>query len=90
MRDEPGQRTLCGYPYVVSPNFPAPAASAKSAIFGHWPAGYLIRQVLDDVTILRLTETFAGTGQAGYIGFSRQDGQPGDAGALRAYQHSAT
>jgi HK97 family phage major capsid protein len=84
------RRTLLGFPYVLNNDMPVPAASVKSIIFGHWPAGYMIRRVIGDATVLRLSELFAGTGQIGWIGFQRLDGVPADPAALRAFQQSAT
>ncbi|MFJ4990063.1 phage major capsid protein [Streptomyces sp. NPDC088732] len=81
--------TINGFEYALDNGMPAPAANAKSLVFGDIAAGYLIRQVLD-VQMMRLTERYADYLQVGFLGFARFDGMVDDTQAIRAYAHSAT
>lgn len=81
--------TINGFEYSLDNSMPAPAASAKSIVFGDLKAGYVIRQVLE-VQMMRLTERYADFLQVGFLGFSRMDGGIDDAAAIRAYQHPAS
>lgn len=80
---------VLGYDYIVNQDMPAMAASAKSILFGDFFAGYLIRDV-QDIQTLRLSERYADFLQVGFLAFSRADGTPQDAAAIRAYSNSAT
>jgi HK97 family phage major capsid protein len=80
---------LLGYPYVVNQDMPAPAASAKSILFGDFRQAYLIRLVTD-FTIIRFSERYADFLQTGFTGFQRADGTLQNANAVRAYVQSAT
>jgi HK97 family phage major capsid protein len=67
---------LLGYPVVPNNDMQATvAASKKTVIFGDIEQGYLIRDV-KDVTLVRLNELYAGSGQVGFLAFARADGQP--------------
>lgn len=81
--------TLMGYGLTINNYVPAPAASAKSIVFGDIREAYVIRDV-SDFALLRLTERFADFLQVGFIGFQRSDGTLQNGSAVRAYQHSAT
>lgn len=81
--------TILGYPVEVDQNMPAPAASAVSAVFGDFHAGYVVRRVLG-LQLLRLTERYADYLQVGFIGFMRLDGRVNDARALATVTNSAT
>ena len=70
--------SLGGYPYWINNDMAAPAASAKSMLFGALKK-YQIRRVAE-MRILRLTERFADFGQVGFLGFARYDGNLLDAG----------
>jgi HK97 family phage major capsid protein len=81
--------SLLGYGYTINQDMPVMAADAKSILFGDFFAGYLIRDVRD-VQLLRLAERYADYLQVGFLAFSRADGAPQDAAAIRAYRNSAT
>jgi HK97 family phage major capsid protein len=81
--------SLLGYGYTINQDMPVMAANAKSILFGDFFAGYLIRDVRD-VQLLRLAERYADYLQVGFLAFSRADGAPQDASAIRAYRNSAT
>jgi HK97 family phage major capsid protein len=80
--------TLLGKPIVRNPDMPAPAASAKSILYGDFEAGYVIRDVLG-IQQLRLEERYADFLQVGFLAFARADGTQQDAAAYKAYQHPA-
>lgn len=79
---------LAGRPYTINNYMPAPAASAKSVLFGDFREGYLIRRVRD-VQLLRLAERYADFLQVGFLAFHRADGKPQNTAAYRAFQHAA-
>jgi HK97 family phage major capsid protein len=79
--------TINGFTYAIDNSFPAPAASAKTVLFGDIRAGYIVRQVLA-VQALRLTERYADYLQVGFLAFARHDGKPDDPAAIRCYQHA--
>lgn len=79
---------LLGYGYITNTDMPAPAASAKSILFGDFRAAYLARQVLG-FQVLRLNERFADFGQSAFLGFARADGTVQNTAAYRAFQHPA-
>ncbi|MDP9010780.1 MAG: phage major capsid protein [Pseudomonadota bacterium] len=70
--------TINSFPYVINQDMAAPAASAKSVLFGDF-SNYFIRRVAG-VQILRLTERYADFNQVGFLAFQRWDGQLVDAG----------
>lgn len=78
-----------GHPVVLNNDMPAPAASAKSWLFGDFRAAYLVRDVTG-VQTLRLDERYADFLQVGFLGFQRSGGMVQDASAIRALQNSAT
>lgn len=81
--------TLLGYPYSTNSHMAAPAASAKTILFGDFRAGYVVRRVRG-FTLLRLSERYAEFLQVAFLGFDRYDGKLDDLNAIRAFQHSAT
>lgn len=80
---------LLGYGLTLNNYVPAPAASAKSIVFGDIREAYVIRDV-SDFAVLRLAERYADFLQVGFIGFQRSDGTLQNSAAVKAYQHSAT
>ncbi len=80
--------TLLGYGIVLNNHVPAPAASAKSILFGDFNSAYLVRDV-SGFQLLRLSERFADYAQVGFVGFQRSDGTMQNSAAVRAYQHPA-
>lgn len=84
-----GADTFLGYPITTDPYMPAPAASAKTMIFGNFRRGYMIRRV-DGFSLQRQTELHSDNGQVGFRGTERVDGRVVLADALRVIQNSAT
>ncbi|GGZ53228.1 phage major capsid protein [Streptomyces rubiginosohelvolus] len=80
--------TLNGQPYTIDNSMPAPAAGAKSIVFGDIAAGYVVRQVLA-VQTLRLAERYAERLQVAFLSFARLDGMIDDYSAIKAYEHAA-
>lgn len=86
--------TILGYPYVVNPDAPAMAASARSVAFGDF-AFYMTRRVRAMV-VQRLDELYADNGQIGFKLFARMDGKFANPTAtsarspIRLGQNSAT
>lgn len=67
---------LWGYPVVPNNDMQATVvASTKTVLFGDFTEGYLIRDVRE-ITLVRLNELYAGSGQVGFLAFARSDGQP--------------
>ena len=81
---------LLGREIIINQNMPAPAANAKSVLYGDF-SKYLIRDVLD-VTLFRMTDSaYTLKGQVGFVAFCRSGGNMLDVGgAVKAYQNSAT
>ena len=82
--------TVLGYPVTVNNDMPAPAASAKSILFGNLGLAYIVRLARQRQTVMRLTERYGEALQIGYLAFGDFDGAPDDTAAVRAYAHSAT
>ncbi len=80
--------TLLGYGIVLNNHVPAPAASAKSILFGDFVEGYLVRDVRG-FAVQRLNERYAEFGQVAFLGFARADGRVQNTAAVKAYQHPA-
>lgn len=74
--DEPD--TINGYPYVVNQSMPVIAASAVTVAFGDF-SKFVVRKV-KDLSVMRLSENYAATGQVGFISFARVDSRLVDAG----------
>lgn len=81
--------SLFGRPVFVSADLPAPAANARSLVFGDFKLGYGIRRVMP-LALQRQEELHSDTGGVGYRMFSRVDGKPLLTDALRILAHSAT
>ena len=80
---------LLDYPVYINNDMAAPAASAKSLIFGNL-GNYLIRDALE-VRLLRMDDSaFALKGQVGFIAYARAGGALREPNAVKHYQHSAT
>jgi HK97 family phage major capsid protein len=84
-----GPDTFLGYPIYTSPDLAAPAANAKSGIFGNINRGYMIRRV-NGFSMQRQDELHSDNGQVGFRGYERVDGRVVLADAMRVLQHSAT
>jgi HK97 family phage major capsid protein len=81
--------SLFGRPVYVSADLPAPAASAKSLVFGDFKRAYGIRRV-NGVTLQRQDEIHSDSGQVGFKALARVDGRPLLSDAARILAHSAT
>ncbi len=84
-----GPDTFLGRPIYTSPDLAAPAASAKSGIFGDIAQTYMIRRV-NGFRLQRLDELAALNAQVVFIGEERVDGRVRNASASIVLQHSAT
>ena len=72
--------TILGRPVVISQYHPNVAAGAVGAVqFGSLTDAYVLRTA-GDVSILRLNERYADTGEVGFIGYHRNSGFITDAG----------
>lgn len=80
--------TLMGYGLTLNNYMSAPAAGAKSVLFGDIRDAYLIRDV-SDFALLRLSERYADFLQVGFIGFQRSDGTLQNASSVRTLQQAA-
>lgn len=81
--------TLLGYPLFVNNDIATPAASAKSLFFGDF-SYYKVRDAMD-VQMFRFTDSaYTKFGQVGFLAWARMGGNLVDAGAVKAYTHSAT
>jgi HK97 family phage major capsid protein len=80
--------SLLGRPVLIA-DLPAPAASAKSLVFGDMKRAYGIRRV-NGVTFQRQDEIHSDSGQVGLKAAARCDGRPLLADAARILAHSAT
>jgi HK97 family phage major capsid protein len=82
--------TINSMPYVINQDMAAPAASAKSVLFGDF-SNYFIRRVAG-IQVLRLTERYADFNQVGFLAFQRWDGQLVEAGThpIRYLQQAAS
>lgn len=82
--------SILGKRVIVNQDVAAPAASAKSLLFGDF-SKYMIRDV-KGVTVLRLNERYADAHQVGFLAFMRADGRIMDAGTdpIKHYANSAT
>lgn len=81
---------LAGYAITPNQDMAAPAANAKSLLFGALSL-YNIRDVMD-VQMFRFTDSaYTRKGQVGFLAFMRSGGNMLDAGqGVKFYQHSAT
>jgi len=81
--------TLFARPVELEPYLAAPAAGAKSLVFGNVKLAYSIRRVAG-ISVQRLEELHSDNGQLGYRGRERVDGRVTLGDACRALAHSAT
>jgi len=81
---------ILGHPYIINQDMAAPAANAKTILFGDF-THYFIRRVVG-VQLLRLTERFADFNQTAFVAFQRWDGNLVDAGTnpIKYLAQSAT
>lgn len=80
---------LLGKSIVINNDMAAPAANAKSIIYGDL-SKYIIRDAMS-INLMRFDDSaFASKGQVGFLAFMRSGGNLIDAGAVKHYQHSAT
>jgi HK97 family phage major capsid protein len=84
-----GPDTFMGYPIYSDPDLAAPAANAKSMIFGDIKRAYVVRRV-DGFSMQRQNELYSNNGQVGFRGFERVDGRVVLSAAATTIQHSAT
>lgn len=89
--DAEGWPRVLGYRFHTNRDVPAPAANAKSLIFGNLSAGVLVRRATSAASpvVLRLEESYAAGLQIGWLGVERLDSVQADAAAIRAYAHPA-
>jgi HK97 family phage major capsid protein len=89
--DADGWPRVLGYRFFTNRDVPAPAASAKSLLFGNFSAGVLVRRASgpDAPAVIRLSESYAAGLQVGWLAWERLDSVQADAAALRAYAHPA-
>jgi HK97 family phage major capsid protein len=81
---------LLGRPVVMNQPQDNVAASKAALMFGDFKAGYLLREV-GDMSILRLNERYADSGQVGFIGFARAGAVNTDSGShpiVKLVQHA--
>jgi HK97 family phage major capsid protein len=81
--------TLFARPVELEPYLAAPAAGAKSLVFGNVKLAYSIRRVAG-ISVQRLEELHSDNGQLGYRARERVDGRVALGDACRALAHSAT
>lgn len=75
--------TLYGYPYVINQDMAVPATGVKSALFGDFEAGYVIREVTD-LQVITFTERYLDYLQVGHSSYLRTDGKVQNASAFKA------
>ncbi len=82
--------TLLGDRLVINDDIPAPAANAKSVVYGSLKS-YLIRDVMS-YNLMRFDDSaYAKKGQVGFLMFSRNGGGlPDVGGAVKYYQNAAS
>lgn len=80
---------LLGRPVFIDPDFPQPAANAKTVLFGDVKRNYVVRRA-GAPTLKVLNERYADLGQVGFRVDRRIDGNIQDAAAARLLVQSAT
>ncbi len=81
--------TLLGFDVWVNNDMAAPAANAKSLVFGDF-SYYKIRDAMG-ITLFRFDDSaYAKLGQIGFLAWARMGGNLVDTNAVKYYQHSAT
>ncbi len=81
--------SLLGRPVELEAYLPAPAAGARSIVFGDIRLAYTVRRVAG-VSVQRLEEIYSDNGQLGFRARERVDGRIVISDAARALAHSAT
>lgn len=86
-----GADTLLGYPIVINQDLINSFATGAGVplIFGDFQSGYIVREVIGATAVLRLEERYADTGEVGFIGYDRADGNTDDPSALRCITNHA-
>lgn len=80
---------LLGYNVVLNNDVAAPAANAKSIVFGDF-SKYMIRDAME-LTLFRFEDSaYAKLGQVAFLAWMRSGGNLLDTAAVKLYQHSAT
>ncbi len=81
---------IMGYPYFINQDVAAPAASAKSLLFGKLDS-YYFRDV-QGIQVMRLSERYSDYLQVGFMAFARAGGRLIDSGTdpVKFYQHPAS
>lgn len=80
---------LLGKEVALNNDMPAPAASAKSIVYGDL-SKYIIRDAMS-VNLMRFDDSaYASKGQVGFLAFMRSGGNLVDAAAVKHYQHPAS
>ena len=82
--------SILGYPYYINQDIAAPAASAKSLIFGRLDK-YYWRDV-QGIQVMRLSERYSDYLQVAFMAFARAGGRLIDSGTdpVKYYQHPAS
>jgi HK97 family phage major capsid protein len=82
--------SILGYPYYINQDVAAPAASAKSLLFGQL-SKYYWRDV-QGIQVMRLSERYSDYLQVGFMAFARAGGRLIDSGTdpVKYYQHPAS
>jgi HK97 family phage major capsid protein len=79
-----GVDVLLGRPTVLVQQLPNAASEASGTIlYGDFQSTYSFRQVLNDLSILRLNERYADQGMVGFIGYARVGGYLNPLGAAK-------
>lgn len=83
--------SILGYKYVVNNDIATMAANAKSALFGDF-SKYIIRDIANSMSIMKLTELGALQNQTIFVGFTRADGALTDPGThpVRTFVNAAS
>jgi HK97 family phage major capsid protein len=81
--------TLMARPVFLHQDLPTPAANARSAAFGDFKTGYMVRRVRE-ISVKRLEELASDNGPLVYKAYHRVDGRPILTDAMRLLVHSAT
>jgi len=84
MRDDAPDR-LEGYRYWINTDMADAAAATKPILFGDF-SKYKVR-IVKGMQIKRLDELYAGTGEVGFMGYMRFDGELIDAATATAVKH---
>lgn len=79
---------LNGREYTIDNGIAAPAAGAKTVVFGDIAEAYAVRQVRG-AQVMRLNERYADYLQVGFLGFQRWDAKVQNAAAAKVLQQAA-